>query len=87
MGIGRGEINPELEKRRQEVEWKDGRAVAIRPEIRNSVLEKSYILRTPEQIAALEQTMGETIMRRRAMTPDEQLAELQEIAALAGEEI
>jgi hypothetical protein len=31
--------------------------------------------------------MGETIMRRCAMTPDEQLAELQEIAALPGEEL
>jgi hypothetical protein len=49
MGLRRHEGDPELARRRAAVEWKDGRAVVIRPEIRNSVLEQSYILRTPEQ--------------------------------------
>ncbi|MGW7538927.1 hypothetical protein [Amycolatopsis sp. NPDC054798] len=72
---------------REAAEWKDGRLVAIRPEIRNSVLEKSYILRTEEQKQELERTMGETVARRRAMSPEQKKAELREIAVLAGEEL
>lgn len=87
--VEEGEVmsGKEADPRREAAEWKDGRLVAIRPEIRNSVLEQSYILRTEQQKQDLERTMGETVMRRRTMTPDQKMAELQEIATLAGEEL
>lgn len=84
---GRKASDKDADPRRKAAEWKDGRLVVIRPEIRNSILEQSYILRTEEQKQGLERTMEETVERRRAMTPEQKMEELRGIALLAGEEV
>jgi hypothetical protein len=66
--------------------WGDGRMVFRRPEVRNSELEKSYIVHTAQELALIVQTLAATVMRRRALPPEELEAQLERLAAMEAEQ-
>ena len=68
---------------RGEADWRDGRLVIRRPEIRNSRMTGLYIPQTPEQSAAMAEGLRETVERKRAKTPADREAALGQLAALA----
>lgn len=64
-------------------DWEEGRGVIRRPEVRNSILEDSYIIRSSEESRKLSATVIESVTRRSQLS-DEQLAEARaDVAAVA----